>query len=44
MQAANGYLYGTTFEGGLYGTSQCGVYGSYGCGTLFRFGPPIHFP
>jgi uncharacterized repeat protein (TIGR03803 family) len=36
MQAATGNLYGTTFVGGLYGTSECGAYGSFGCGTLFR--------
>jgi uncharacterized repeat protein (TIGR03803 family) len=36
MQAATGKLYGTTFEGGVYGASECGGYGSAGCGTLFR--------
>jgi uncharacterized repeat protein (TIGR03803 family) len=31
----DGILYGTTFSGGLYGASECGVYGSFGCGTFF---------
>jgi uncharacterized repeat protein (TIGR03803 family) len=35
-RAKCGIFYGTTFEGGVYGTSQCGVYGDYGCGTLFK--------
>ena len=42
-QAKAGNLYGTTFAGGLYGTSECGSYGSYGCGTLYKFAlePPV---
>jgi uncharacterized repeat protein (TIGR03803 family) len=33
---ATGNFYGTTYAGGVNGTSECGLYGEYGCGTLFR--------
>ncbi len=35
-QDTDGNFYGTTFEGGEFGSNACGVYGDYGCGTLFR--------
>lgn len=36
---ANGDFYGTTYGGGDYDSSACGIYGEYGCGTLFRLAP-----
>jgi uncharacterized repeat protein (TIGR03803 family) len=35
-EGRDGKLYGSTFEGGLYGGTDCGFSANQGCGTLFK--------